>query len=94
MRSSPNCGPRRQRHEPAAVEVRRRQALPVTGDQIELWEAQATRLANSDLVKGGYRNRPENIIAAAMIGAELGWSAHVQPAEHPLVDHPDPQEGL
>ena len=58
----------------AAVEVRRREPLPVTVDQITLWETQAARLATSDMVKGGYRNKPDNIIAAAMIGAELGWS--------------------
>ena len=58
----------------AAVEVHRRQAQPVTASQIELWQLQAKHLANSDMVKGGYRDKPGNIIAAAMIGAELGWS--------------------
>ena len=53
--------------------VRRRDPVPVTVDQIAIWEAQAARLADSSMVRGGYRGRPDNIIAAAMIGAELGW---------------------
>ena len=57
-----------------AVEVRRRDALPVTAAQLELWQTQAKHLADSDMVKGGYRGKPGNIIAAAMIGAELGWT--------------------
>ena len=57
-----------------AVEVRRREALPVTAQQLELWQTQAKHLADSDMVKGGYRGKPGNIIAAAMIGAELGWT--------------------
>ena len=56
------------------VEARQRQIPPVTAATLDLWQAQAEMLAASDMVPSGYRGRPANIVAAAMIGSELGWS--------------------
>ena len=53
--------------------ARGRTPLPVTADALALWQQQADWLAESDIVPAGYRNRPANIVAAALLGAELGW---------------------
>ena len=56
------------------VPARQREAQTVTADTLALWRAQADELAQSDMVPSGYRGRPANIVAAAMIGSELGWT--------------------
>ena len=51
-----------------------RAAIEITESTLALWQQQADMLADTDIVPAGYRNKPGNILAAAMMGADLGWS--------------------
>ena len=51
----------------------RRQSIEITEATLVLWQRQADMIADSDFVPGNYRGKPANIIAAAMLGASLGW---------------------
>ena len=59
---------------PAVPARPRRQSIEITEANLALWQRQADILSATDFVPSGYAGKPGNIIAAAMLGADLGWS--------------------